>query len=37
MLKKNELQNKFKELTSQKNYVSNEHRRAVNKIMNFKK
>ena len=34
---KNELQNKINGLTSQKNYINNEHRRAVNKIKTLKK
>ena len=34
---RNELQNKIKELTTQQDSVNNEHRRAVDKILNLKK
>ena len=34
---KNELQNKIKELTTQRDSANNEHRRAVDKILNLKK
>ena len=34
---KNELQNKIKELTTQRDSVNNEHRRAVNKMLGLKK
>ena len=34
---KNELQNKIKELTTQRDSVNNEHRRAVNKMLELKK
>ena len=34
---KNELQNKIKELTTQRDSVNNEHRRAVNKMLELNK
>ena len=34
---KNELQNKIKELTTQRDSVNNEHHRAVNKMLELKK
>ena len=34
---KNELRNKIEELTTQRDFINNEHRKAVNKMLNLKK